>query len=124
MHAWTVHGSSSSASARAGTDTSSTHHMLTRRRRARARLAVQVAYDARLPFGVDGYRADCRDYVFSEVLYIGGGNGVCASGGGVGVRVKSRIFFGGGSTRSTASCPGKSARTFNHKCSLPDLKDP
>ena len=55
---------------------------------------------------------------------IGGGNGVCASGGGVGVRVKSRIFFGGGSTRSTASCPGKSAQTFNHKCSLPDLKDP
>ena len=43
--------------------------LLTRRRRARARLAVQVAYDARLPFGVDGYRADCRDYVFSEVLY-------------------------------------------------------
>ena len=44
--------------------------LLTRRHRARARVAVKVAYDARLPFGVDGYRADCRDYVFSEVLYV------------------------------------------------------
>ncbi|EKX49450.1 hypothetical protein GUITHDRAFT_136113 [Guillardia theta CCMP2712] len=36
----------------------------------RVDLVNEFAFDLSLPYGTDGYRADCRNYPFSEVLYV------------------------------------------------------
>jgi len=33
-------------------------------------LALEYGFDEAMPFGLDGYRADCRHYPFSEVILI------------------------------------------------------